>query len=500
MSVLDSQKSSPRRYVVSCFTVGLLVGLGAYLMRPVMPAAQEASGPCAASNPPISKDFLACVRGALDAVGNERVSQGVLDEPLHGYLRTLAQTLGYAGAKSDLDALKTQSTALKRDPVANREAIALLDNAIASHVDELRPAVSREALAAKHSSGTDIYPRFVEQKLAFLSTDETKFYDGGPFEVVRRSLLANTLEGKYFMNQGDPDQSLLHKEIEVLDEIHVRLTDPKYAYLSVPPANRNARINSNRFWRASLLFVLGEKTELREMLRDIATRNQEFGIETTNPGHVYIYKTLDFPFKILLQGIDKDGKPIVETNDPHILNRFYNPAQLALRVCDLVKVAGPSKAETLARVISDLDFNDFYVVAASTNDTSQLQQFVAAVNQALEVQALRQQRDDLVKRIAAQAETFSNTMKRGAQACGIEDAVRDKIYSAFEFKPQLKHIDGFGKQSEYLVFGGRLDANQANIVVDFLNKYVFADPALHALQTKMKIDSTAYAARVRIQQ
>jgi hypothetical protein len=500
MRPADSAEAWSKCEIIGCLVTGLSVGLSVCLVNPVVLAAQEATSSC---NPAsyISEDFLGCVRGVIDTVEKGQIKKAVTDEPLRSYLRTLASTVGYPGSQADLDALKSRSTELKVDPVVNRDAIALLDNAIASHVAELRPAVSRETAAAAVTPGTDIYRRFVEQKIEFLNSDKVKFYDGGPFEIATRSALANTLEAQYFLAEDKQEQSPLRREIQVLEELGARLVEQKYAYLW-PEAKRQApqrqsEINSNLFWRASILFAIGEKEKLRGILRDIAYQNSNFGIDAANPGHVYIYKVFDFPFKLTVQGVDAGGKPLVLAKDPHILNGYYNPAQLALRVCGLVDAAGPKAIETWVDAIDDLVFNDFYVIVASADESKPLVQLVAAISQALDNRELGQQRDNLVKSIAAQAEVFSQTMERGAGACGIDDSVRGKVYAPFEFRTEIKHIEGLGNHREHLLIGGNLSANQSNMLFEFLNHSVFTVPSVRSLQEKLGIVPTAYAARVR---
>ena len=144
---------------------------------------------------PMSESYLSCVISQFDgAERTKSIAAAVLEDPLRSYFKVLSQSLGYRGAPNSLERLKRASTDLKRDPRQNRDSIAILDAAIAANHDELGPSVSTTALAASVKVETNIYRPFIQQKLAFLDSPAATFYDRGPYEITRRSLLANSLE------------------------------------------------------------------------------------------------------------------------------------------------------------------------------------------------------------------------------------------------------------------------------------------------------------------
>jgi hypothetical protein len=444
-------------------------------------------------------ELLGCVARLIGELEKSKsLQQAILDEQVQLSLRKMASIGEYRGGPDDLKELKRRSIELKRDPVANREAISLLDSAIASHVDEIGPALSTKTLAAKNDPGTNIYPQFVWQKLTFLSSEKAKFYDQGPFEIIWRSLLVTTLESQYFLKQkpGNDNKELLHDAIRVLDEILDRRRRPEYAYI----ANRQEfLINTDLFWRASLLFALDEKSETQKVLSGLIQDNKNFGLKTINSNHIYIYKTFNFPHEIIVQNdLEKNGAHKAEVKDPYVLDRYYNAAQLALYACAYLDQDGSKEIRTFASTIEALALSDYYVVAASTDNPTRLRELTALLKHANENAAITDERNKLMQQVAnREMPGFSDAIKRGAANCDIKDEVRDEIYSKLDLQFTPAHIDGFGKATEYLLVGGRLNAGQANAVVDFLNKSVFPTLDPRALD---KIEVRAYAARMRIGQ
>jgi hypothetical protein len=496
MNGLYSAEPQPCGHAIRGIAFVLAMGFAACVTWSAAATAQDVAARCADPNP-MSENFLACVRGLLEG---KSTAQAVLAEPLRGRLGQLAQAQGYRGAAGDLDELKRRSTELKGNPAANRDAINVLDSAIASHADEIRPAISIAELAKKSSPGTNIHPLYVKQKLDFLSSGKLKFYDGGPYEITWRSLLANALEETYFLElaAGKSDPSLLHREIKLVDEILNRHTQPEFGYL--PASRRNLQINSHLFWRASLLFVLGEKSQLRDMLSSLAVKNRQFSLETTNSGHVYVYRALDLPYQMIVQpGVDKDGAPKIEMAAQNLIRRYYNPAQLALATCAHIENAGPKGVSDFVATVNDLVLTDYYVIAGSADNSEKLQQLDAAIGAVLNGDKLRAERDRVLEIVAGQGGAFPTLMEQGARLCGVDAAVRDDIYSPFRFRSAIKHMEEPGnKYSDYLLFGGRLNAAQANTVSEFLNKAVHSTPEVRSLQEKLGIDGSAHIARMRI--
>jgi hypothetical protein len=471
--------------------------LGASVEWPVIAGAQSIALPC--EYDPQSDELLRCVIALIETVEKKTpTAQAILNDQVLTVLQRLADFQSYRGAASDLNELKRRSTDLKLDPKSNRIAIIALDSAIAAHVDEIGPAVSTQALAKEANVGTDIYPRFVEQKLTFLGDEKkVEFYDRGPFEIVRRTLLANALESSYFL-EGQSDKGKLEKEIRILDETLDRLRSPEYDYIERRP--QESRINSILFWRASLLFLLGDKIEMKKTLREIILKHQQFDILTKNIGHIYIYKVFDLPYELKVQSRDQDNQPKIEIKDANLLRRYYNPAQLALVACAHLDEAGGHGIQTFMKATAGLVLSDYYVVAASSkkeNSRRVVEQFDEALREAINSEKFRGQRDELVKEVAdKEVSGLSDAVKNGARLCEIEDSVRNEIYSPFDFGSYIKHVEEPGTHVDYLLFGGRLNATQASVVSNFLSQSVFAVPELQSLRETLGTDNKAYIARM----
>jgi hypothetical protein len=481
---------------------GALIWLGWAIKSPIASIAREE--PDCASDEANPENLLACVRRLIEAKGESAsVAQAVLQEPLANYLKRLAEAQVYQGATNDLDVLKQHSKELKRDPLINRSAIAVLDNAIASHVNEIRPALSTRALAESSAPGNDIYPQFIKQKLGFLGSEQASFYDRGPFEISRRSLLASSLESEYFLKQesGAADENTLRRAIRLVDDVLDRLTGPEYEYLRQPGQSQRSSINSNQFWRASLYLVLGELSETRDILRKLVIDNKTFSLETSNPGHVYIYRPFNFPHRIIVQGrgAEQGGAARAEIRDQWVLNRYYNPAQLALYSCGQLNQPNKNRIANFTRAIGNLVLSDYYVVLASGDSATALREFESAVGRIMQSEGLREGRERLLKNLAGHEMVgFSKAIAEGAQSCGIDDATREEIFTAFKFQSSAIHIEGLGQQpTEYLLLGGRLNASQANVVADFVNKSVIPEVP-KPLQERLGIKAHAYTARMKI--
>jgi hypothetical protein len=485
------------------FFIGLFASLGSTLtVTFVITASSDEASRCDNSDP-FSGGLLNCV---AQLVAGQADPASILRRPINGYLQRLADSPGYRGQLSDLSALKKLSIDLKRNPLTNRDAIAILDNAVASDIDELRPNVSQAAFAADELNlgikpDADIYDSFIKHKLEFLQrqvkiakTDRTKtimvqsFYDGGPFEILVRSLLANQLEAAYFLDQtGTNSKSYLNDELIVLDDELRRLgRSPEEQYVSVTQVA--SKINTVIFWRASIMFVLGQRANLKNLLRGIVQKHSRFGLQTPDPGHIYVYRVFNRPYKIILKA---DGD--VEIRDLFLVNRFYNPAQLALFACSFIQDAGSGPAiDRFVSAIGNIVFSDYYVVAATSDNRAELDLFNRAIDDAInDNDELRQNRDRVVKRVAAlEIDGFAKAIENGARQCEVDDSIRDQVYSSFsDFKGRVDQ----GR----LVFGGRFNVDQARTVAEFLNTNVFkyASVAKSPLASKQ-----AYVARMQLNQ
>jgi hypothetical protein len=440
-----------------------------------------------------SDKLLACVGTMVETLPTN--GRAILAEPLHGYLNTLAQKESYSGALADLQKLKDSSANLKAlDPLLNRDAITALDNAIASHNGEIRAAVSfrgaaQQALHEKRSPGTNIHRLYVQRKLSFLDTSRAEIYDRGPFEIARRSLLANALEESYFL---DRSRSKLEKEIQVLNELQSVYDNPP-GYLSIPQINLHR--NSNLFWLASILFVLHDRPQSSDILRRLAVGNNKFGLETENPGHVYSYRILDLPYDIRLLAHDSRSGSEIKVNDPGVVNRFYNPAQLALVACSQLD----GDIDNFIAATTDLVFYDYYVVVALAPSIESIQSFRTAVEQTINGEGLRASRDELIQRITQDSEGFQKLIVRGAQLCNVQDDDRKQIFTPFRFESTVEpHREGSGAYEQRLLVGGRLNANQATWVVDFLKREVYNSGDLKAQAKKLGVSIDPVIDRMKI--
>jgi hypothetical protein len=441
--------------------------------------AQPAPPPCDQSKQK-TPEFLHCVVGQIDTLESRGtpIEKAATQSPLNGFLDELGRSLGYTGAQSDVDALKSRSSALKQaDPGKNWDAIVGLDYAISSHVTEIGPAVSTHALSSQSENvGKDIFEKFVRQKLSFLGSDSLTFYDRGPFEITAHSLLANSLESKYFLDRehspGSADASTLRKEMAILDDIYKRYTDNQHDYL--PRNDQQSRTNSNRFWRASISLLAGDSSGAREILKTLASQNAVSTLESHVQGQVYVYKVYDHPYQIIVDSIGK-----TRNIDANVLNRLYNPAQLALLACAFVNEPGAGGAELFEKEVKEFVSSDYSVVVASTGEqTDRLIKLRDQLTQAiLNNQALSGRLNDIAGQINQDSLHILQLMQSGAQQCGISDSVRTTIFAPFDLEPRIEVLQDNTKRSLLLV-GRYLNANQASAVSDFINGALSSVPDL----------------------
>jgi hypothetical protein len=111
---------------------------------------------------------LNCIRDEIDSVSLEALRPTILSH--NEAFEALAEQVGYTDERGSVEVLKNASKYLKNNNAqANYDAISLLDNAIASHKNDFRSALSPTEIARKslevEGFGIDIQPRFVEQKL-----------------------------------------------------------------------------------------------------------------------------------------------------------------------------------------------------------------------------------------------------------------------------------------------------------------------------------------------
>ena len=227
--------------------------------------------------------------------------------------------------------------------------------------------------------------------------------------------------------------------------------------------------------------------------------NPDFDLESQKSSHVYIYKVFDLPFSILVQSVDVDGKPILVTDDPHILNRYFNPGQLALTVCSLIGLAGQSGILAYSGAIRDLPFYDFYVMIASGSNPDGLQQFGQALMKSIALDDHAPRLDLLRQDFAKKDSQVSKQMRDGAMACGIGEEALNRIFKPFDFKFEVRHLETIGKQPNQLVIGGNLNAIQANKLAEFFNEVVSTDSGLRDQANNLGVKPGSFAARARVE-
>jgi hypothetical protein len=448
---------------------------------------------------PETGDLLHCVRGLVDGLRRESSSDPLtLIKRLREPLEALARKEGYDGLDGDLEELKRLSLELKAsNKVANYEAISLLDNAISSNVREIRPALSWRALATKAEPGTNIQPAFVQQKLDFLKSPKAAFYDNGPFDLVRRTLLAGAIEDRYFLERslGKDGRSDLLEEASVIEDLIGRLQNPSYDYLlRAQDRVKQNEINNQLFWKATINFLLGNKSEMHDALKKIAVVNREFGLEVNDTSRqVYSYRVFNEPYQILVGPLDENSQPKVTIKDDNLVRRFFNASQLALLICGSMDDVGSTNVEVEAykKAVTGFDFYDYFVVVAADHNLDRVKRLEDALSRALDQARLVTERSSKANSIVNESRALLNTIQNGAEKCSVSREDRDRIYTPFVFKSQIKPIGN----TWYLLLGGWLSANQATEIAQFLKAQVLPDARRSVPDLESNNDAAPYVAR-----
>jgi hypothetical protein len=346
-------------------------------------------------------------------------------------------------------------------------------------------------------------------------SDSVKFYDGGPFEIITRSNLAATLQEAYFLDKLsgiDEDSELKRKLLEavgadrsawlahsvaIFDEIISRLTSPQHDYL--PISLRLHSVNDFKYRRAAVLLALREKQDYQEALKSLAVANQDFSLSTTEIDHVYVYKLFYTPYRLTIIGeTDAIGHTSISPriDDPNIIKKLYNPAQLALVSCSVRIVDTADVVSQLSQLVKNLALSDYYVILASSNDRSTLERLQKGLQSAFQAKPESRTSTELkVKQL--EVDGFSQAIKDGARECKITDEVSTKIFSPFVFETSLVQIEKFGKFKYHLITGGRLNADQARSVAAFVNG---ASELQSIFAPTRAVSSGAYIARMKVGQ
>lgn len=439
-----------------------IIALGVVLIA--VPAHPQSAGLCR----PESPELLSCVAGQLRGIKDVDAARPMISR-LREALDALGSKDNYGGEVTDVNELKRVSKLLKiADKDKNYDEIAFLDEAIGSYTNEIRTALSPRTAMAGAQPGADIHDRFVQQKLEYLKSDKAaQDYDDGPFDLARRGLLAGAMEDSYFLerSKGQDGKNLLNNELNIINDIVARLERDQYkTLLSKQNRDKQQEINSNMFWRSTVLFLLGDLSGARGTLNEIIQNNIKFGLETKNyTKQLYLYRLFNEQYKIIVQ---PDGASPLKTTDPNLLKRFYNAAQLSVVVCGAASDAPTDDAiKSLKKVVSDFEPHDYSVIAARAANPADITKLETAINQSLQQEKWNEARAGLVKRVADESKQTLQDMKVGASSCGVKPEDLKKVYAPFEFKSQVVQIGS----SSYLVFGGALTESQATRVAEFLS-------------------------------
>ena len=462
-------------------------------------AASKLAGPCGEIDVRTDK-FLQCVVREIEAVERRAGQHPAITEPIKSYLVELSKALGYPGARSDLDKLKRISIELKRNLTSNSAAIAILDSAISAHVSEFRSILSARTLPVDVPAGENVFSVYLNRKLDYFLSSAPQFYDNGPYDILVRAQASNTFEEAYFLGRSEKradDKNLILAQRYSREAI-AHLSSPTHAFL--PARQRTTLINDSAFYYAILLFALGDKPPLVTTLRDIVLRNQRFDLGTANIDHIYLHKVYGFPYQVtLLPGVDKDGLRNIEINDPALLRRMFNPAQLALFACSMVDDAGPGGIDRFKEAIGELTLSDYYVVVASANERAPLEELSKQIMNLLDSNRLQKSKQELTGTLGRlETKGFSAAISSGAKSCNIQDLVRNSVFAPFEFKSQIQEIQDFGRFQFHLLFGGRLNFVQARALSEFVNSSLLETMELQPLRKERGLTNKAYVARMRV--
>jgi hypothetical protein len=227
-------------------------------------------------------------------------------------------------------------------------------------------------------------------------------------------------------------------------------------------------------------------------LSSLAVATQDFSLATSEIDHIYVYKLFYTPYRLRIVP-DSDGlghqvnAPRID--DPELIKKLYNPAQLALVSCSVHD--GEGAPLQLSQLVKGLVLSDYYVVVGSSNDRSVLDKMSNDIRSVM--QNRNDDRNSLASRVnQLEVAGFSRQIQDGARECGVPDGVARKIFAPFAFQLLILKADTFGRFQFHLTIGGRLNADQARAVASYLNQ-------TRELQTILTRTSTssAYIARMK---
>ncbi len=280
-----------------------------------------------------------------------------------------------------------------------------------------------------------------------------------------------------------------------MDAIYHKLLPPISDYIQLQQIE--ARKNSNRFWKATTAFLKGDVVEFRNILSKMAEDNQDFDLNTFNRGHIYVHKVFEYPYEIVVgEAKPHDTEPNIEISNPStLIQRFYNPAQLALSACSLAGKIGPEFSDSFVDVVKKTYPNDYYVVVSESTNKYALEKLESAVFNS--IQDNREEAEAYGNRINENAiPGFARMMTDGASECNIPEPAFRKIYRPFSFDPQILSSE----TRSQLVFGGRLNSKQASTLAQFLKNVIADAPEIRQAQKKLALAFKVYVARMQLDQ
>jgi hypothetical protein len=407
-------------------------------------------------------ELLECV---LAPVLGDLAAGGPLAPAAEARLGFLGQRAAWeSSGTDDLDSLKKVSRALKADPAANADAIALVDSAILQHKGELADALRPKAT----------YPEHLAEKARIIARVRSEgTYQGGPYELFVDEVEALHLEEQFFLDAresgGTGDPALLTRALALYDVMLAKLADPMSA---ATDRQRRYFVNDIRFRAAVDALLVGETARANDLLRAIVAAGETWA-PTGSLDHVYVRRFLRLPLDIR---VDKTAEGVrISYDDSAELKRFYNPRQIALYLCGLA--ADPDLFRPPYRRLEDalLGFEnfDYRVYLESSSDRDRLEKIRDDYRNRLQAEVkeagARQTRKldyggDLVA-IAdiAESRPFRTVAREGASAClgdghaGIDDIAAVDL----DLRGTWEHGENPDRKIFGIYFGGNLTFDEA---------------------------------------
>jgi hypothetical protein len=312
-------------------------------------------------------------------------------------------------------------------------------------------------------------------------------YAGGPLQVLVHDILSVAFEEAALisMRKGDTAAAAERGRNAIR---HLRAALATISPGSGVVNRREAHYFENDFWFriAVLQRLLGEEN-WSESLRGILERSITWD-PAADLDHVYVRSFIRSP---RAGACSATGTGTQLTDDPDVINAFFNPGQLALYLCGWESVSSDIKARPVElRIFLNRFVNrDYRVYLRSSRNPDQLGRLVDQYNDALsanwkDIEAAMAGADpaSLVSRSSALA-----IARRGAKQCGVDEERLARILGPFE--PGVKGTWDAKKDKKVRLHG--------IYVGDFLSR-AEADALAAELQKLLGLKDAPYAARPKI--